>query len=650
MPRLKTGTTEVNKEHAERTRTPPQKRDETAIMGAEHLLRTFASRHRFETPAKIFAEKKERRDQLLFDFVNGAVTQGYKESEIADALIKWRYPSKLQNYQDVSKDQAESTIVFASTSKVNWFELFTGGTPIVERGALLNGTFGRMTTNHTNITDTVAAALYIIGHDMEKSLPQPPWIMFGGRVTGEHDIAAEIRNVASERSNFESKLGALIVDKNWFKVDDPKHNGTVKFRLMCAIWDASEGRLYVVDNGGKTPFGQWVSKNLNDVLSSSDSELASMKKFIEQIGLVKKMKAPGKANNSYQPWSNLLKEIKEQMGLDDNAAYRQAVKMWRLATVMIHTENVEKYEKRWEKIKLVESILDTNLKLSCDDGRQAGDVKVLGAILTNEEFKKMFLDSNSKMAKLRFVPHYGCGFLSASHDIHMVMKTLMDNILAEKNDFERERMLNFFQIRQRMIVTDKHHNPVTSELALRDYLPRALAEEYSGFLSGTKSDNPDRRKLVETLHAVFAGHDKKLRSVLCRAVDTEILIGNDAGFIEMSAAKKVYGDLESYFGQDYQKEFTPSQIKSFVIEEVGRETAKRYEKWKEAMGGKFSIEFMMDNFVTGQSLVVPEAPRNGDDYKDISRADYYLTGPNRLFTPEEVASLGLNHRKTWNVA
>ncbi|MDE1797940.1 MAG: hypothetical protein KGH63_00855 [Candidatus Micrarchaeota archaeon] len=54
--------------------------------------------------------------------------------------------------------------------------------------------------------------------------------------------------------------------------------------------------------------------------------------------------------------------------------------------------------------------------------------------------------------------------------------------------------------------------------------------------------------------------------------------------------------------------------------------------------------FYIDNFETGQSTVVPSAPRTRRQMEDFRRADYYI---GEVFSHEEVSRLGLEGRRNW---
>jgi len=632
-----------------------RRQEESKHLSAGQLLKEFAKKHNLASPASLFAKPKEDRDSLLADYCAEALRDGWAPSQIADAIIKWRYPAKLINYQDVSLDQAAGTIVLASTSKVNWFDMLSYGVPIVERGALLNGMFGRMTTNNTDITDTVAAVLYLANHEIAKELPQAPWIIFGGRAKSGADFEAEKEAVISQRAAFEERVKMNMESGHWFRVDDAKHRDTVKFRLLCAIWHAGEGRLYVASKNAKPqPFADWAAENLNDVLSSSNAEIAAMKGFIAQIGLLKMMKNPQPFSSEYKPWSYLKGKVGESGGIfgetkGEAEHYRQAVKAWRLATIMLQLESLKSYEANWQATKVVEEILDTNLKLACDDGRQSGDVKVLGGIISKKEFEKMFIENNAGMATLRFVPHYGCGFLTAAQDLHNALQKLRALVKSEPSEFERERMARFFAERLKMVLEDAWHNPVATTLGLRAKVPSALREEFDRLLEGKEPASQESRALVSALVELFADSgNKRLRSVFSRAVEVGVFERQDDGFYCMGAAEKTYRKLKELVGSDFGEKLTKKEINALVTEEAARQAYEKYLAWSREAGARgkhFKIEFFMDNFVTGQATEVPPEPRTKEEALNLFRKDHYLGG----FGGDEIKALGLEKWMEWRI-
>ena len=621
---------------------------------ADQFFREFAAKRGFGLPAKIFFEKREKRIELLNEFCLEALKSGnFTPGQIADAIITWRYPAKISRYVDVSKDQAAIAIVLGITSKVNLFDMMNGDVPIVENGKLLNGVFGRFTTNHMIAEDTVADVLYLTEHALEHNLPQPPLLLFLGRTLANEDFEGERTRIVQARDGFEKELGNLIVERHRFKIPDPHHESTVKFRLLCTIWNCQTGRLMVTGRGMDTPiaFTDWVGSNLNDILSASDSQLNDLRNFSERSGLIEKLRNPRNGADGYAPWADLLKQVEQCGGVTEPitppaGVYRQAVKIWRHATLQIAVENVKKYEANWENLRIIREILDADTKLACNDGRQSGGVKALAGILTEKEFRTIFGDHNPKTEILRFVPHYGCGFLTATHQIHLTLQRLM-MIIGRENDFEKKRMTKFFEMQFKRIAGEKKSAPV-DWLSLRDYLPQHLKDELTAYVKGNGTENPDNRKFVETLHSLFSGGDEKLRRVMRRGIETGIFeVDKKSGFVMMTAARTVHDGLYLSFGDEYHTRFSFNQINSLVIEEAARNAYESYRKWVRDMpnGKRLKLEFFMDNFQTGQATVVPEKPESPSDFGYLVRDDYYLS---RL-TPQEVSALDLQKMMTWGI-
>jgi hypothetical protein len=537
---------------------------------------------------------------------------------------------------------------------VNLFEMLEGGKPIVEDGTLLNGVFGRMTTNYMKINETVADVLYLTSHALEKSLPQPAFIIFGGRCKHTADFEVEAADVLKIRKEFQKELGNLVVEKNRFKLSDPTHDTTIKFRLICTVWDAEKGELLVLGDGKKPlPFIKWVGLNLNDILSASNPQLDAIKQFAnKEGGLLDQLRNPKSNHGGYTPWTSLLEEVRKSGGitepiLKEGDVYRQAVKIWRYSTLMIAVEDTKQYQERWNELKALESILHTHPKLACDDGRQSGDVKVLGSIITYEEFLKMFVNSNLSMETLRVVPHYKCGFLTATHNMHLMLERLKMAIMQETDDFELNRKLNFFTERLKHITEEDGKGPVEWRV-LRDYLPQHLADELTAYMTNKEPIIPENRKFVENLHSLFSAPEEKLRRVLRRGIVTGVMKMDEGGFVQMPAARFVHKGMLSFFGDGYRQKFTANQINNMVIEEVARWYEEKITAWMSELpaDSQFKAKFFLDNFATGQAIVIPERPTKPADFENLTRQDYYLT---REFSPKEVEALGLTGKKTWTL-
>ncbi|MEM4555055.1 MAG: hypothetical protein QXT25_04365 [Candidatus Anstonellaceae archaeon] len=624
-------------------------KDEIKFLNAEHMLKEFCRQNGLRHPLELLMQPVQSRDELLLQYCKQAIAAGHSQLEIAQALAKWGYAKKIFTHKPTNADQAAGAYLFASTSKVDWLELLFGGQRIVEDGKLLNGVFGRATTNHLDSTDVKAAALYLSSHDLEHDLPQAPMIMFGGRCSSHKGkLDAERLEVTQDRDEFEKSLGNKIVGKHFFKISDPKHDSTLKFRICCVVWDEKQGKLFVVsDKTTKpTPFCEWVNQNLNEILSVSDEQLEQISNYVKEMQLVEKMRV-----GEGRPWSELLSDVKSRKGIFQPAKsegdyYRQAVKIWRFALLQLTAQNVQEYEKRWATIKEIQEIANAQLKLVCDDGRQDGNVKVLGAILKQEEFEKMFGDYNRQLGCLFFVPHYACGFLTAAQSIHDMIERLKLSIsLDEADEFERKRKLEFFASRFSLMASDKTHSPVAEWQVLRDYLPRQLAEDLSKLMKGRQ--DVQNRDFVAGLYTLFCDSSaagEKLRSVAARALDVEVFKIDEDGFLHMPAATLTYQRLSILFGQDFRLIFSADQINALITEEVARQAHKRYQEWASKLG--FKIEFGMENFKTGQITQVPPAPSTPSEALDMKRKDLFIS---TKFTQEEIEILGLEKFGFWEI-
>ncbi|MEM4348702.1 MAG: hypothetical protein QXN37_03975 [Candidatus Anstonellaceae archaeon] len=624
-------------------------KEENKFLNAEHMLKEFSRKHGFSHPLELLMQPAQKKDELLSEYCKQALAAGHSNLEISEAIVKWGYAKKIFTHQPTNADQAAGAYLFASTSKVDWLELLFGGSRIVEDGKLLNGVFGRATTNHLDSTDVKAAALYLSSHDLEHDLPQAPMIMFGGRCSRQKGkLDAERLEVTQDRDEFEKSLGNKIVGKHFFKISDPKHDSTLKFRICCLVWDEKQGTLFVVsDKTAKpTPFCDWVKQNLNEILSASDEQLEKISAYVKNTNLVERLRL-----SQGRPWSELLSDVKSKGGIyqpleSEGDYYRQAVKIWRFAILELTSQNVQEYQKRWSNIKEIQEIVNTQLKLVCDDGRQDGNIKVLGAILKQEEFEKLFGKYNRQLGKLFFVPHYACGFLSASQSIHDMIERLKLSILIEySSDFERKRKLEFFASRFSLMASDSNHMPVAEWQVLRDYLPKQFAEELSKLMKN--SGDVQDKNFVAGLYTLFCDSGaagEKLRSVAARALDVGVFKIDEDGFLHMPAATLTYQRLSIFLGPDFRSRLSADQINALITEEVARQAYKKYSEWSAKLG--FKIEFGMENFKTGQITQVPQAPSSPTEVLDMKRKDLFVA---TKFSQEEIQMLGLEKFEVWEI-
>ncbi|MDE1797939.1 MAG: hypothetical protein KGH63_00850 [Candidatus Micrarchaeota archaeon] len=628
--------------------TPKEFTNRHAGLGAraENVFASYAIRIGLDHPAKIFFLPAEDRDRHLSAIVEECVREGHKDLDIVSTIQKLRQPAKIERWHDVSRDQAAGEIVLADTGKVDWFGLLEGGRPIVENGALLNGSFGRKLPHkeagELKVANEVADVLYLIRHAQEHDLPQAPWIIFGGKARGgpgSGEFEQAHAQAAAHRQKIERKVGN-IVGTHQLQVGDLHHDDANKFRLVCMVFDVEAGQLYVVSSrkkSGQQPpperFEDWVARNINDVLSASDAEILSIRARVTRPGaLMDQLAGPGDSGGTFAPWHNLAQEVKAERRAAQNGSdagwYAQAVKIWRYAIIARQIDNVRRYEENWAYLAGVQQKLQAVRKVACDDGRQSGDLKVFGGFLTRKEFKEA-LHYNTGLEQLEFAPHYKCGFLSAARDIHNTFRALDRGLRAlpggerraepEPGAFsEYRRSLDYFAGLLQEV--RKKDGPVAEALVLRKYLPDGLKAEFNQFRAElaakaargqeaheanieelahghgheeeaggsaaghAHAPKSDERKLVELLYYAFIYNDETVRAVIRRAFDVGVFDRKrETGLLHMPAARKVYRTLGQLYPDGYPPEMTDGRINALVIEEAARRMNERYHRWMRLM-------------------------------------------------------------------
>ncbi len=627
---------------------------------------------------QLFCADMTVRKEVLFEFCQEAQKLGYAASDVAWTIFSSRYPAKLANYQTTSANQSAGEIVLAGTAKVNWFEMLEGA-PIVENDALLNGTFGRKLTCISNddhkVLNELADTAYLIDHDQHANLPQAPWIVFGEKTRGVEEFDGAVERALHHRTQFKKEVPGKVgnvVGGNHLKISDRAHKGTTKFRLACMVFDCESGILWVVsdkkdENGKPLPpakFSTWAKDptTLCDILSCSPAELERIRQEVALIGLSKKLATPG--GEGYRPWAELAGRVKAQMQEENGSGegwYKKANQLWRYALIARQIANVEKYEAVWRYIRGVQETLASVIKIACDDGRQHGDAKVLGAMLTQEEFGQLILANHSPEG-LVFAPHYGCGFLSAAYEIHMQFKRvrkalnagLMDS--GESGEFsEFERSMDYFK--GLVSAIGGNYGPVTERNMLNEYIPKALAEdlklEARKILEGEDSVPADapvskNQHLVKFLFDVLIYQKEMMREVVRRGLNVGVFKLDSDGLPFMPAVDKVENRIELFLENGAQ--ISEPRKKALVFEQVARYKKRQYEDWMARMPQerRVKIETYMDNFVTGQATEIPPKPTSAAELLDFARKDFVLNNP-RFYAPQDVAELGMGDRLTWTI-
>ena len=645
---------------------------------SDHLMKTMAIEASFKNPAEIFLKGEGERAKFLHNFCSKALENGFQPEQIAEAIIKWGYAADIIIHKDVDSTGGQAPqllqVSLAQTDIAR--ALRNERTITIEGNVDANCTFGSK-LEHSNMSEVIANVLYIIDDTANNGRPQASGVMIRGTCKGESDFDQVKDQVLHARKEFERKMGVLVQEGHWLKKHIRKNKETIKFRIYCTVLNDTDGKLYVVSETGDSKpivFSEWVKLNKNDILSSSDEQLDKIDKYVRQPnGLLDKLRT----GSTSDEWTNLKKDIMNNGGIidpisRDNSTYRQAIKIWRFALLTLQAEAFDSLANRHKDLSAIEKILGTWVKLACDDGRQYGNIKVLGAILSRSDFASTFLKNNLDMKTLRFVAHYGCGFLTNAHKIFKAFEVLENEIKAERDKRERDSMTGFFTANLSKILTGgagpRGDNPIVCEEgALRDRLPAKFKfihdalDEYHGqpveqLISGVSSkyDVHVTKEEVETvslINELFAGGNKKLRGVVFTAIRARVFERRPGKLISMGAAELVYSDLKKYKIED-KLSFT--QKNALVSEEVARRAFENYVEWKNVFNRypkivrrTFGIEYYMENFKNGQMTIVPERPRNKEAYLDFKREDYYLKN---YFTRDEIKDLGFEGMLVYNLA
>ncbi len=613
------------------------------------FFKDFAQKTGYSSAADIFEEKnRDKRATALHNYCVSASQNGYSPKEIAESITTWSYPSRIKSHQSTNMGQSPSLIVIGITSKLAVSEIFLAGVKVIEDGQLINGVSGRTTTNYPDALKKIADVNYFTELAPSHDMPPAAFIPILGRAAKTADLESESKQVILLRANLEDKLGNLMVGNHYYKIDDQTHDSTLKYRLLCIVWDSEQGKFFVVSGNIKrdnrkpeiaelktpAPFSDWVARNMNDLISASDADIGKIDEFAMRTGLIQKLTAPGNGQKGFTPWSS-LKEAVEQSGgvyapLASEPVYRQASKVWRYALLKSMAANVIKYEGLWPALKKVEETLAVDMSVICDDSRQmgkldmAGKLKILGPP-TVHEFSEIFGRHNQHVNTLNMVFHYNCGFLTAIHDISQSVQGLKKAILSETNEFERNRKLEFFRVRFGQIADLEPWKGVTPQRITRDYMP---FED-------------------KTIYAIVSGSSEKYREIIKRGLDTGVLKVDETGFFSMPAAQVVHDMLNSEEGRQKYSHPTKSQIIAWTTDEVANEVGERLSAWNKKLprGSRLNVRVIMETFDTGQLLEVP--PRAGSAGElTLQRTDLILT---EKFSPEDLKLLGLEDKVTYTI-
>lgn len=631
------------------------------------LFGKIAKKWGFDNPLEAYRGKT--RDAVIADFCKEASTR-FTSWEIEMVKRKYSYPVKLESYYDVSSDQAAAAITFATSTTLDWFRALQGGTPIVESSEkrMLNGIFGRRDAlsyviEDKDVKDEVADTFYIIKHTQNRDLPQPPWIVFDEVAEKSTDFEAARLMVIEHRKKFEEVMRGSLPN-HYFKVIDAKHGGNTKFRLTCRVFDKERSRMMVVseETGKATPFATWAQEHLNDILSCDNKELAAIAEAAKKADLMSQLTNPRNNDPTYRPWANLLEQVQD---------YKKAVAIWRYALIHLEIKNITEFEHYWEKEgRDVDQSKCAVYKDGCSDGRHSKDGGVLAAIRSKTEFTStMVTKTNEGLEEYDADLHYNCGDTTTLHKgAYFLFKFLAEEYVKDRVAWKSQKFANSDERGRARYkaehdydrnlktmskyITDlrKREGSVIDGDILADYLPSSIKAEYQAFLKGEKALDEKHRGMVSVLHKIFASRDETLRAVVRRALEVGVLEQNMDSVIRMPDAETTYRKLKEFFGEEYQDKFSFNLINAFVTEEIARQVEIRYNRWMEDLPPRNRVRklvILIDNFVTGQSTMVPPAPTSAKDFENLERHDYHINSG--LYSPEEIAAFGLEGKRVWRL-
>ena len=640
---------------------------------------------KYERPSDFVKLDEQSAINFLCDFIVRARNEGLKDICIRDAIRKNRYEPKLDAWIDVSGGQAAGNFGFCVTTKsLDAFDICEGGRPVVDMGLdaggnakniLLNGYFAIKRVmkdgEFVNIISELADIKYLPNVCAAAELPQPYMLTFIAKARTDKEIGEMRELLVYYRGEVEKHLPG-VQEGHYWNAEDETHRGTVKFRLTCLVWDM-RGKLIVVGDGqhGATEFKEWAKRDINSLLSAGDGRLAGLAKDVEALNLIERMNKPPRKSDleggaMVHPWKDTMEYAAakydsilaagEKLGAGRNTekknwVYKEAIDIWRLALLHHHMQNVEKYEQSWEKKKQLAEVMSSGCKLGCNDGRHAADAKALGAIKTKAGFLKLI--SHRKKSKhgstdeLEVAFHYGCGFLSGAHNLHLFFERLQTEIYAaalergykkenvglkgfDDYEYPMSQICNLIWGRgvdgNNGIMEMPNAGPVTFDYYIMKYLPEKLRDEYILMLDGKGAGSKKDREFVKMVHDVFVSQNSTMRAIIRRGHETGVLQENEHGFLSMPAAERVYKALDNSFRNEpggHPLEY--GQITNFVIDEVAREWRELYTQWNNELPKRKQIpnlDFYIDNFQDGRAAEIPDAPTSKEDFQNQIRKDH----------------------------
>ncbi|VVB57178.1 Uncharacterised protein [uncultured archaeon] len=678
--------------------------EKTQMRNADAVMWDIAVKYNLKTPVEIFRLPFIARKKILAEFCTKATEEGHTIDAQADTIMKMRYPERVQGWKDIGRGQSASAIVIADSTHMDWYDYFEQGAAMVEYQQIVNGIFGRRLNiedvSQINIKKEVADLLYLIRNNQDKSLPLAPWVMFanvadGGPGTKEFSKAAMM--VLAHRRECEKTLKSVDRENHQFYVPDPKHKTSTepslsKFRELCVVLDWKTGNLWVVGGGPDsmkepTMFSKWAmeKQNLCEMLSVGPKHLENIRAKARELH--KRMDST--PQDGLPAWDWLVRNVRSEMAWngvsDEGICYKEACRVWRYATIERQVINSSECQKHWKDIQSVKEAIGHIPHTCCNDYRQMwGDIKVLGALLSREEFYRELEAAHHKGAK-KFViaPHYGCGFLGETIEIHQMFRLLGQTLegLKEKPNpdatagySDYNKAVRYFRdIISRIL--DGEESPgdfdvlcSQSPQELRDALVRAKSEIEMGRAQGNRGVNLVRMGILEDrsnghaqseeldglarfLYTLVVDSDPNsmmVRAVLRRGFEVGVLEARpDGDLVGMPAAEKTYQKLNELYGgpEGYKDIISKKRVEALIIDQVARDYQTRYEGWIEKLPrekrGKYKeIEIVMflHNSTSGQSTIVPPEPQTREQAEDFRRQGYYNA---KVFSLEEIEQFGM---------
>jgi hypothetical protein len=338
---------------------------------------------------------------------------GYlKEAEgeqipVEDALAfhkKKTYDTAMAMHHDCSGGQSPGVIIFANTSEDFSFIIFSGGIEEVKGKRLVGGAFGGAINvrkeKHLNETTDFISSAYMNGHmvDKDPAVPYEPIICAYGDINGKLSEKDTVELARKRRERFISdwrNAGFMVFEepgKTPYRVTLTKGEHA-KTYIPIVLHDLKECRYYVIENGGRLPFEDWVKGAGLDTREVVQKHLANFRMHEQEKGY-------------FEEFAAMTSKLKG---------------------------------------------------LCCVDSRHQREdesaIKDLGAIATEEQ-RIRILDTPG-IRKLTVCLHFGCGYLQTAmgaHEAGMELKRAFDKGIADGKESEARLLRNEFERRVEQVL------------------------------------------------------------------------------------------------------------------------------------------------------------------------------------------------------